>query len=234
MDFRDSTEQAEFRAKAARWLDGVCGDFPPQTDLGAREEQGRRWQALLHESGWLGLAWPAEYGGHGYTVIHEAIFSEECTKRNMPLPVNLVGLLLAGPTIIAHGTDAQKNRYLPGILSAEEIWCQGFSEPGNGSDLAGMTTRAVRADGGWRVSGQKVWTSAGHLANKCLLLARTDPDASRHSGISYFLADTAEFDIRRRDDDTDSRAQFGRVQSAGVGPAGDRRSCPAHHRQGAR
>jgi alkylation response protein AidB-like acyl-CoA dehydrogenase len=196
MDFSDTPEQAEFRAKVEAWLEQTLPGLEPPRDATERELQSRLWQNLMHDDGWLGLAWPETYGGRGLTPIHEAIFSEECVRRDAPIPVNLLGLLLGGPTIIAHGTDAQKKRYLPKILSAEEIWCQGFSEPGNGSDLAGLRARAVKVPGGWRVTGQKVWTSAGHLAQKCLLLARTDPDAPKHQGITYFLADTEAFDIR--------------------------------------
>ena len=196
MDFSDTHEQAEFRAEAAAWLDRIAGQFAPVTDAGEREAQSRDWQEALYQGGWLGLAWPVAYGGRGLPPLHEAIFNEECARRRTPLPVNVIGLLLAGPTIIAHGSEAQKTHYLPRILSAEDIWCQGFSEPGNGSDLAGLRTCAERVAGGFRVSGEKVWTSWGHLANKCLLLARTSQGESKHHGISYFLADTGDFDIR--------------------------------------
>jgi len=197
MEFGDSPEQAEFRAEVVAWLEHALQDgFTTALDSAERTAQSRAWQEQMHDDGWLGLSWPDQYGGRGLTPLHDAIFNEECVRRDAPLPINLLGLLLGGPTIIVHGTDAQKKRYLPKILSAEEIWCQGFSEPGQGSDLAGLTTRATRTDGGWRVSGQKVWTSSGHLAHKCLLLARTDPAAAKHHGISYFLADTADFDIR--------------------------------------
>ena len=196
MDFSDTPEQGEFRGSVVDWLKGVIGDFPPVADQGAREAQSRDWQALMYRDGWLGLAWPIECGGRGLTPLHQAIFIEECARLDAPMPVNILGILLAGPTIIAHGTQAQKRYYLPRILSAEDIWCQGFSEPGSGSDLAGLTTRARKVDGGWRVNGQKIWTSSGHLANRCMLLARTDPDAAKHQGITYFLADTDSFDIR--------------------------------------
>ncbi len=196
MDFSDTSEQSEFRQEVARWLDGVLGNFPPPADQAARESQAREWQSLLHQAGWLGIAWPTQYGGRGMAPLHEAIFSEECIRREAPQAINLLGILLAGPTIIAHGTEAQKRHYLPRILSAQDIWCQGFSEPGNGSDLAGLRTRAEPVAGGWRISGQKVWTSSGHLANKCMLLARTEPSAPKHQGITYFLADTDDFDIR--------------------------------------
>ena len=196
MQFSDTPEQAEFRTAVVNWLERVVTEFPAATDQAAREAQSREWQTVMHEDGWLGLAWPTEYGGRGLTPLHEAIFNEECARRNTPLPINILGLLLAGPTIIAHGTEQQREYYLPRILSAEDIWCQGFSEPGHGSDLAGLRTRAERVEGGWRIFGQKLWTSSGHLADKCLLLARSDPSTNRHQGVTYFLADTKDFDIR--------------------------------------
>lgn len=196
MDFSDTPEQAEFRAEVGAWLDRALGELATPRNQSERETQTRDWQTRLHEHGWLGLSWPERYGGRGLAPIYEAIFSEECVRRNAPLPINVLGILLGGPTIIAHGTEAQKERYLSKILSAEEIWCQGFSEPGSGSDLAGLRSRATQVDGGWRVTGQKVWTSSGHLAHKCLLLARTDSSAPKHHGITYFLADTEAFDIR--------------------------------------
>ncbi len=196
MDFSDSPGEAKFRTEVVAWLERTLDGFNTTEHSGGREAESRAWQVQMHNDGWLGLSWPEQYGGRGLSPIHEAIFSEECVRREAPLPINLLGILLGGPTIIIHGTVAQKKRYLPRILSAEEIWCQGFSEPGQGSDLAGLTTRAVKADGGWRVTGQKVWTSSGHLAQKCLLLARTDPGAPKHHGITYFLADTEAFDIR--------------------------------------
>ena len=196
MNFTDTPEQAGFRSSVVHWLEQTLPELKSTADAANPEALSRHWQSLMHRDGWIGLAWPKEYGGQGLSAIHEAIFNEECVRRNTPIPINLLGILLGGPTIIAHGTDEQKKRYLPNILSAEEMWCQGFSEPGNGSDLAGLRTRAQKTEGGWRINGQKVWTSSGHLADKCLLLARTDASASKHNGITYFLADTSAFDIR--------------------------------------
>ncbi len=196
MHFDDTREQANFRKRVISWLEETLPGLRKVGKESSEEELSRHWQKLMHDGGWLGLAWPKEFGGQGLSAIEEAIFNEECVRRDAPIPINLLGILLGGPTIIVHGTDAQKKRYLPKILSADEIWCQGFSEPGNGSDLAGLRTRAEKTEGGWRISGQKVWTSSGHLAHKCLLLARTDPSASKHRGITYFLADTSAFDIR--------------------------------------
>lgn len=195
MDFRDTPEQAAFRAEAAAWLDSALRGFRHAADGKGREEQSNEWQARLHRDGWAGIAWPEAYGGRGLGYVHDAIFNEEAVKRDAPMPINIIGVNLAGPTIMVHGTEPQKERYLPRILSGEEVWCQGFSEPGAGSDLAGLGTRAVLADGIWRVNGRKIWTSWAHRAQKCILLTRTDPAAPKHKGITCLLADTRDFEI---------------------------------------
>jgi alkylation response protein AidB-like acyl-CoA dehydrogenase len=198
MDFRDTPEQHRFRQEVGVWLDTALTDVgetePPKQQ--EREELMRWWQQRLHADGWAGLSWPEEFGGRGLGTAEEAIFYEEAAKRRAPMPVNMLGMLLAGPTIMVHGTQEQKDRYLPRILSGEEIWCQGFSEPGSGSDLASLSTKARPVDGGWAVTGQKVWTSAGHLAQKCMLLVRTTAGDSKHHGITYLLADMADVDVR--------------------------------------
>ena len=194
MDFHDSAADAAFRAEVSAWLDAVLADVPPQDDLDQteRERWSRLWQQRLSESGWNGMSWPAEYGGKGLDVVSQAIFNEEGEKRGAPYALNGVGVSLAGPTIMTHGTAEQKQRYLPRILASEDYWCQGFSEPGSGSDLASLRTAAVKVDGGWRITGEKVWTSNAHNADRCLLLARTDPSAApKHAGITYFLAEMA-------------------------------------------
>ncbi|MDW5594859.1 acyl-CoA dehydrogenase family protein [Conexibacter stalactiti] len=198
MDFDDTPEEAEFRARAAAWLDANLTDVPEQEGLDQerREEWSRLWQQRLSDGGWTGLTWPVEHGGHGKEVVFEAIFNEECAKRRTPYAQNGVALLLAGPTIMAHGTPAQKERYLGRILRSEEYWCQGFSEPDAGSDLASLRTMAKKTDGGWLISGEKVWTSNAHNATKCMLLARTDREAPKHKGITYFLADMEQIDVR--------------------------------------
>lgn len=198
MDFRDSAEEAAFRVEAGAWLDQALADIPDQEGLSQedREQWSRIWQQRLSDGGWAGLTWPVDVGGRGQEVVYQAIFNEEGARRNAPYALNGVGLMLAGPTILVHGTDEQRSRYLPPTIESELYWCQGFSEPGAGSDLASLRTAARPVEGGWRISGEKVWTSNAHHAQRCLLLARTDPNTDRHAGITYFLADMAEIEVR--------------------------------------
>src|ERR1700754_3119720 len=149
----------------------------------------RAWQRKLDEANYAGLSWPKEYGGRGATLIEQAIFNEEIARAGAPAPANVLGLVMGGPVVITHGTDAQKERYLEPILTADEIWCQGFSEPESGSDLASLKTRAVKDGDEWVVSGQKVWTTFAQYAKWCMLVARTDPDAPKHQSLTYFLMD---------------------------------------------
>ena len=198
MDFAESTEQLEFRLEARAWIERNISDLPhrvPATQQD-REVNSRWWQERMYADGWAGMSWPVEFGGRGMTPTEDSIFNAESALVDAPLPINLVGMNLAGPTIMVHGNDFQKKRYLNRILSGDEIWCQGFSEPGSGSDLASLSTKAAKVDGGWVVNGQKVWTSSGHLAQKCMLLTRTNSEAPKHKGITYLLADTKDFDIR--------------------------------------
>ncbi len=149
----------------------------------------RDWQARLCDAGYVGLSWPREYGGQGATILRQAIFYEEIARARAPELPNVIGLDMAGPALIAHGTPAQKRAHLAKILSAEQIFCQGFSEPNAGSDLAALQTRAVRDGEHFVVTGQKVWTTYAQYADWCILLARTDPAAPKHRGLTFFLVD---------------------------------------------
>src|SRR5262249_41431835 len=143
----------------------------------------------MHDAGWAGISWPDEYGGKGATLIEQSIFNEELARKRVPAPANVLGLVMGGPVVMAHGSEEQKERYRELILSGEEIWCQGFSEPESGSDLASLKTRAVKTNGSWKLTGQKVWTTYAHEAKWCMLLARSDQDAPKHKGITYFILD---------------------------------------------
>jgi alkylation response protein AidB-like acyl-CoA dehydrogenase len=192
MDLSFTPEESAFAAEARSWLAVNLGaaELPERFgDLADEIEWGRRWQARLAEDRWVGISWPAEFGGRSATPVQVALFNMEYARSGALQPVNRVGLNLAGPTLLAHGTDEQRRRWLPRILDASEIWCQLFSEPDAGSDLASLSTRAVPTDGGWLLSGQKVWTSYAQFARWGICLARTDPEAAKHRGISYVVVD---------------------------------------------
>jgi alkylation response protein AidB-like acyl-CoA dehydrogenase len=194
MDFKLSVQEEAFRDGLRRWLEvNAPGDWAKiRTRFATREEQIaflRDWQRRLYQAGYVGLHWPKDYGGRGATIMEQAIFYEELARARAPELPNIIGLDMAGPAIIRHGTEAQKKRYLPKILSAEEVWCQGFSEPNAGSDLAAVETVAERRNGLYVINGQKVWTSFAHYSQWCILLARTDPKAPKHKGLTYFLVD---------------------------------------------
>ena len=183
-----------FRDEVARWLaEHLTGEFAPLVGTGGpgREhehvELRMAWEKELAAGRWIGLAWPTEVGGRGASIEDQVVFYEEYAKAGGPARVNHMGEQLAGPTIIAFGTQEQKDRFLPGILAGTELWCQGYSEPNAGSDLAGVRTKAELRDGQWHVTGQKVWTSLAHQADWCFVIARTDPASSRHKGLSFLL-----------------------------------------------
>ena len=178
MDLRDSPDEARFRTDVRAWL----GENLPH-------EPGREWSRKLFEAGYAGLTWPSEYGGSGAPYSHQAIAFEEFARAEAPGHMNVIALGMAGPTIMAHGTEEQKRRYLRPILSAAEIWCQGFSEPGAGSDLSAVSTRIEPRDDHFLVNGQKVWSSLAHLADFCILVGRSDPSAERHAGLTYVIVD---------------------------------------------
>ncbi|MDX1511536.1 MAG: acyl-CoA dehydrogenase family protein [Nitriliruptorales bacterium] len=194
MDLTFTGAQDAFRAELRAWLaDNVDWDVavgPPT--LASLDEQvafGRRWQARLAEGAWVGVWWPTEYGGRGLDATSHFIVQEELARVRAPELVGRIGVNLAGPTILTNGTDEQKARWLPSILDASRLWCQLFSEPGAGSDLAAVATRATRTEGGWLLTGQKVWTSWAQFADWGLCLARTNPDARKQAGITYVVVD---------------------------------------------
>ena len=189
MDLTFSERETAFRDELRAWFAANDAGPEPAHDEDAHFAWRRAFQRRMAEAGYAAVHWPAELGGRGATLTESAIFYEELTRSSAPLPANVLGLLLAGPTIMAFGTEEQKERFLPPILTAEEIWCQGFSEPDAGSDLAALKTRAVRDGDDWVVTGQKVWTSGAQYSRWCMLVARTDPDAPKHKGLTYFLMD---------------------------------------------
>ena len=187
MDLSDAPDEARFRDGVRAWL-GESLPLLPWPEPSVLEEKApfwRQWQRMVFDAGYAGLTWPREYGGQGLDERMRAIFTEECDRVGAPERLNIIGEDFAGPTIAHFGTGDQKQRYLRPILTGEDIWCQLFSEPEAGSDLASLRTKAVRADGGWRIAGQKIWTSRAQLAAHAILLARTGGE--RHNGITYFL-----------------------------------------------
>ena len=188
MDLRDTPEEAAFRADLRAWIEANLTD---EIRRGRFEDAGRAWSRALYDAGYSGLTWPQEYGGAGAPYSHQAIFLEEMARAEAPPHLGVIGLGMAGPTIVAHGTEEQKRRYLEKILSAEEIWCQGFSEPDAGSDLSAVRTSARLSLEGdhFVVNGQKVWSSFAHIADWCILVTRSDPDSDRHAGLTYLLVD---------------------------------------------
>jgi alkylation response protein AidB-like acyl-CoA dehydrogenase len=167
----------------------VLGVLGRDVDTEASLTEARRWQAKAAADGWAGIGWPTEYGGRGASLMEQIIFTQETARFVVPDHVFRVGIGMGGPTVIGHATEEQKRRWLPRLLSGDEIWCQLFSEPGAGSDLAGLSTSAVRDGKEWVLNGQKVWSSGAHYSQWGFLLARTDPDAPKHKGISYFMLD---------------------------------------------
>lgn len=200
MDFDDSAEDSAFRERCREWLDnnaepltgsrgvGALGDADP-ADEARHVAEAKAWQAVLADAGWAGVAWPTEFGGQGGTGRQQGIFDEEQSRYDVPESVFAQGISMAGPTLIAHGSQAQKDRFLRPMLSGEEIWCQLFSEPGAGSDLASLATRAERVGDEFVVNGQKVWTSSAHYSDWGILLVRTNFDVPKHNGITYLVID---------------------------------------------
>jgi alkylation response protein AidB-like acyl-CoA dehydrogenase len=195
MDFRDTPEEASFRRSVREWL---AANLPEGWGTPDYREPGdgkalvafyKDWSHKLYDAGYVGLTWPKEYGGHEAPPTHQAIILEEMARADAPDHIGLIGIGMAGPTILAHGTVDQRQRFLQNILTGEEVWCQGFSEPNSGSDLASLQTRAVAEGDDFVVTGQKVWSSFAHIADWCILVARTDGSGNKHEGLTYFLMD---------------------------------------------
>src|SRR3954464_5720628 len=198
MDLTLSPSEQQFREEARAWMEASRPGPEPEAGLEEVMAFRREWQLKMHAAGWAGISWPEEYGGRGATMIEQAIFVGEAARLEAPSPANVLGLAMGGPVVIAHGTDEQKQRYLKPILTADEIWCQGFSEPESGSDLASLKTKAVKDGDEWVVTGQKVWTTFAQYAKWCMLVARTDPDAPKHQGLTYFLLDMEQPGVQVR------------------------------------
>ena len=194
MDLRDGPEDVAFRAEVREFLEeNVVGEFAELRGRGGSGDETfgfevrRRWEKVLADGGWTCLGWPVEHGGRGATITQQVIFNEEYARAAAPGRVSVMGEGLLGPTLIHYGTPDQQARFLPPIREGDELWCQGYSEPDAGSDLANVKTRAVRDGDQWVVTGQKVWTSLAHQADWCFVVCRTDPESSRHKGLSYLL-----------------------------------------------
>src|ERR1700748_2239444 len=198
MDLTFNQRELAFRDELRAWFADNDPGNEPDGDNETRWSWRRDFQRRLADDGWAAVHGPREYGGRGATLTQSAIFFEELGRAHAPLMANVLGLLLAGPTIMAWGTQEQKDRYLAPILTGEEIWCQGFSEPDAGSDLAGLKTKAGKNGDTWTVRGQKVWTSAAQYSKWCMLVARTDTEAPKHKGLSYFLMDMEQEEVQVR------------------------------------
>ncbi len=202
MDLRYSEADEAFRAELRAWLAvevPAHGPPPKEGAWPARRAYDTGWQRKLFEAGYAGINWPKEYGGRGSTLSEQLVYYEEIARANAPyIGVNFVGMLHGGPTLIVEGTDEQKRDHVSKILSGEEVWCQGFSEPNAGSDLASLSTRAVRVGDEYVINGHKIWTSFAQVADYCELLVRTDPDAPKHKGITWLILpmDTPGIEIR--------------------------------------
>jgi alkylation response protein AidB-like acyl-CoA dehydrogenase len=194
VDLDDTPDQAAYRAQARKWLEDHRSEAPVLSGPNALKDEDeiiaarRAWQGKLAEAGLAGVTWPKEFGGQGLGPIEQVIVGQEIRRAGVPGILDAIGVGMLGPTIIAHGTDEQKSRYLGPMLHGDEVWCQLFSEPAAGSDLAAVQARArLQDDGSWRLSGQKVWTTNAQFASFGLLLARTDPDVPKHNGLTMFI-----------------------------------------------
>ena len=202
-----SAQDETFREEVATWMgENLTGEFAQMRYRGGPGdehvfvEERKAWERKLHEGGWTCIGWPEAYGGRGATIEQQVIFNEEYARAGGPGRMGHIGETLTGPTLIAYGTDEQRERYLPGILRGEDFWCQGYSEPSAGSDLANVKTRAIKDkdSGQWKISGQKVWTSLAHESEYCFVIARTDSESAGNKGLGFFLVtlDQPGVDIR--------------------------------------
>jgi len=191
MDFDLSPSEKAFRDEVRAWLkaNAPAKDGGGESDMGLFIEGRRAWQKKLFDAGYIGITWPKEFGGRGAGFMEQLIFNDEMILAQAPEPINVIGLGMGGPVVIAHGTDAQKKRYLPPLLSGEEIWCQGFSEPNAGSDLSGLQTRAEDRGDHYVVNGQKVWTTLAHVAKWCMLVTRERKETNPRDGLTYLIVD---------------------------------------------
>ena len=194
MDFAYPAEVEHFRAELREWLsvnltDELVAARRPADRDDAAFEMLRGWSRTMADAGWAAVSWPPEYGGRGATVLEQLVYTEETTRARAPMPLNIIGLNNIAPAIMQYGTESQKLTLLPRMMRADDVWCQGMSEPEAGSDLASLRTRAVRDGDDFVVNGQKIWTSLGHKAQWCQLYVRTDPDAPKHQGISCLIVD---------------------------------------------
>src|SRR5215212_4324201 len=190
MDLNDTPELTEYRAKVRGWLEEHASEAPRRRGSESAESVAahRAWQAKLAAAGLAAVTWPAEYGGQGLGPLHQVVVNQEIGRAGVPGLFDVIGVGMLGPTLIAHGTEDQKHRHLGPMLAGEEVWCQLFSEPAAGSDLAGIQTRAKRSDDGvWTLNGQKVWTTNAQFSAYGLLLARTDADVPKHKGLTMFI-----------------------------------------------
>jgi acyl-CoA dehydrogenase len=206
MDFKDTPEEAAFRAEARAWLEANAerrlrpGESKPPPDARRKEAiaAAKAWQAHKADAGWACITWPVEYGGRGASSVQNMIWNQEEAKVLTPPNIFTIGQGMLGPTLMAHGSDAQKKRYLEPLLRGDEVWCQLFSEPSAGSDLAGLRMSARRDGDEWVVNGQKIWTSGAHYCQFGMVVTRSDPNASKHAGITYFIVDMASPGIEIR------------------------------------
>ncbi len=204
MEFSDTPSEAAFRAEVRAWLaEHLTGEFATLGSVGGPADEAGwdvrlEWEKQLGADRWVGLTWPVEYGGRGADVAQQIIFNEEYARANAPARISFFGEGLFAPTLIQFGTEEQKRRFLPRIQSVEELWCQGFSEPNAGSDLANIQTRAVLDGDEWVITGQKVWTTLAHRADWCFVVCRTDPESSGHHGLSYVLCPMRQAGIEIR------------------------------------